>query len=148
MSVTHLRHDNCLAFFFVSGLVLLYLALKHSHSLSAALALLITLVWTALAWNSAKPGSAAVGLRKAVYIANRAITGIAGITGLLITFVGPWREFIFPYVGLAAFVVHGLFAAASKRALGSDKSLWLRGTLLAQIAALLLASAVMATKFA
>lgn len=127
---------------------MIYLALKHSHSLTAVLALLITLAWAAVAWNSAKPGSTLLGLRKAIYIANRAITGIAGITGLLITFVGPWREFVFPYIGLAAFVAHGLFAAASKRALGSNKHLWLRGTLLAQIAALLLASAVMATKFA
>ncbi|MBK1681262.1 hypothetical protein [Rhodocyclus tenuis] len=126
----------------------MYLVLKHSHTLSAALSLLVTLAWAAFAWNGAKAGSSVAGKLRAIYVANRAITGIAGITGLAVTFVGPWREFIYPYLGLAAFVVHGIFAATSKRAFGGGNDSRLRLALLAQIAALLVASALMATKFA
>jgi len=125
----------------------MYLALKHSHTLAAVLSLLCTLAWAIVAWNGAKPGSQLLGKLKVVYIANRATTGIAGITGLLVTFVGPWREFVFPYIGLTAFIAHGLFATVSKRAFGSNKDLLQRSVLLAQVAALLVASAVMTMKF-
>lgn len=125
----------------------MYLALKHSHTLTAVLSLLCTFIWVLVAWNGAKPGRQLLGKLRAVYITNRAMAGVAGITGLLVTFVGPWREFVFPYIGLAAFIAHGVFAAASKRAFGSGKAVWQRGTLLAQVAALLVASAVMTTKF-
>ncbi|MRD73615.1 hypothetical protein GH865_10175 [Rhodocyclus tenuis] len=126
----------------------MYPALQHSHALTAALSLLFTLAWAAVAWGKVTPSTTLGGKQKVLYIANRAVTGIAGITGLAVTFLGPWREYIFPYLGLAAFVVHGIFAAISKRAYLSGEDSRRRIALLMQIAALLFASAVMATKFA
>lgn len=126
----------------------MYLAFKHSHLLTAVLSLLLTLVWTAVAWN-ARPAAAGQlnGTPRWIYIAHRVIAGLAGITGLAVTFAGPWRSMVFPYIGLAAFIVHGIAATVSKRTFAdAQKTAMRRIALLIQIAALLLSAYIMAAK--
>lgn len=125
----------------------MYIAFKHSHTLTAVLALLLTLIWTAMAWNSAGAAGQPAGKHKLIYILLRAITGLAGLTGLAVTFIGPWRTMMFPYIGLIAFLVHGVAAAISKRTFADTQQGARRQlALMVQIAALLLAAYIMAVK--
>jgi len=124
----------------------MYIAFKHMHALTAVLSLLLTLAWSVVAWRGALPARTTLtGKARAFYIGNRVSTGLAGITGLAVTFVGPWSAMVFPYIGLAAFLVHGVAASWSKRALLARESR-LPLTLLVQNAALLLAAYLMAAK--
>lgn len=125
----------------------MYISFKISHNLTALLSLVFSLLWTIVAWRTTSIANRAFGGKvKAFYVANRVTAGLAGVTGLVVTFVGPWRYMIFPYIGLAAFVAHGVATAWSKRYLGTGGQLNLRMALLAQNAALLLAAYVMAVK--
>lgn len=126
----------------------MYLALKHSHLLTAVLSVVLTLAWTLVAWKDrpAAPGGPTGGL-KATYVVHRIVAGLAGLTGLAVTFVGPWQAMIFPYVGLAAFLVHGFAAGVSKTSFGvAAEGGKRKAMLLIQIAALLLSAWVMAAK--
>jgi hypothetical protein len=124
----------------------MYTAFKHIHALSAVLALLATLAWSALAWRGASATGPLAGRRKLAYVLNRALVGLAGLSGIAVTWAGPWREMLFPYLGLALFIAHGFAAGASKKALGSGQAGHLQVLLLFQVAALLAASALMAIK--
>jgi hypothetical protein len=93
-----------------------YIAFLHSHNLFAYLAIIATALWSISALRAVRRHDNAVtGARKALYSANRATTGLAALTGLGLMFMGPWRVLVFPYLGLAAFIVHGLSATATKR---------------------------------
>jgi hypothetical protein len=123
----------------------MYTALKHTHLLTAVLSLLLTVLWSALAWRARSTGDLR-GRARAVYIIHRASAGLAGLSGLAVTFIGPWRLMLFPYVGLAAFIAHGLAASVSRRSLGAGQDAVRRTALLAQIAALLFSAYVMSAK--
>lgn len=90
----------------------MYTALKHSHMLLAVLVLLFSLLFTLLAWKS-QPAPKST----AMYLCTRIFGGIAALTGLIVTFVGPWRQMAYPYVGLILFVIHGLACGFAKRLL-------------------------------
>ncbi|HFJ0420273.1 TPA: hypothetical protein ACGS08_002856 [Pseudomonas aeruginosa] len=123
----------------------MYIALKHSHLLTAVLSLLLTVAWAFLAWNGGNAGPS--GSKKATYIAHRAVAGLMGLTGLAVTFVGPWRLMLFPYVGLALFLVHGMAATMSRRVFASEHGATRRRvSLLVQMVALLLAFYLMRAK--
>lgn len=125
----------------------MYIALKHSHTLTAALTVLLTVIWSIWAWRSRTPANGLAGKDKAIYVAHRIVAGLAGITGLAVTFVGPWRAMLFPYIGLAAFVMHGLAAGASRRFFSSEADAAKRRVaLLIQVAALGISAFVMAAK--
>lgn len=98
-----------------------YLAIRHSHIGLSILALLATLIWIALAWRSTGADTGKMPTRlRVIYVINRATIGLAGVTGLWLTLVGPWRIFLFPYLGLAGFMLHEATAVLAKKA-------WLRG---------------------
>lgn len=125
----------------------MYAAFKHSHSLTAVLSVLFTLAWTFVAWRGAAPSRAGlVGRNKFFYVGNRVTAGLAGVTGIGVTFVGPWQYMVFPYIGLAAFVVHGIAATWSKRAFVSHGAASPRAALVLQSVALLVAAYVMVVK--
>lgn len=125
----------------------MYIAFKHAHALTAALTVLLTVIWSFWAWPSRTGVSGVAGKDKAIYVAHRIVAGLAGITGLAVTFAGPWRAMVFPYIGLAAFVMHGLAAGASKRFFASEAdSAKRRAALLIQVAAVGISGFVMAIK--
>lgn len=126
----------------------MYLAFKHSHLLTAALSMLLTVIWSILAWQGGTGTRGALaGRARAIYITHRVVAGLAGITGLAVTFIGPWRMMLFPYIGLAAFVAHGIAATVSKRTFADEHGASKRqAALLIQIVALLLSAYVMAAK--
>lgn len=125
----------------------MYIALKHAHTLTAALTVLLTVIWSIWAWRSRTAANGLARKDKAIYVAHRIVAGLAGITGLAVTFVGPWRAMLFPYIGLAAFVMHGLAAGASKRFFSSEADAAKRRVaLLIQVAALGISGFVMAAK--
>jgi hypothetical protein len=125
----------------------MYTGFKHLHLASAILALLITLLWAVVAWR-ARPAAAGGLSRKdrIIYIVHRAMAGLAGLSGLGVSVVGPWRVMIFPYIGLAAFVVHGIAATISRRTFASEQYGRRRAALLIQIAALVFSAWLMNAK--
>ena len=126
---------------------MMYIALKHAHVAGAIASLVLTITWAVVAWrvspaNGATPSRTAAAL----YVAHRVAGGLAGLTGVLVTFVGPWRTMLFPYIGLAAFVVHGFAAAASKHDDHRARPARRRSALIVQISAIALAWLVMYAK--
>lgn len=125
----------------------MYLALKHSHLATAVVAILLTWAWTLVAWRRAAAGQRDFsGGTRGWYIGNRVGGGLAALSGLGVSFAGPWATMWFPYLGLAAFIVHGFAAAASKRALISGDGFRLGLALVLQNLAWLFAAYVMVAK--
>ena len=125
----------------------MYLAFKHTHLLTAVLSLLMTVVWLALAWRArAAANGGLAGKTKATYITHRVTAGLAGITGLGVTFAGPWSQMMFPYIALGAFVVHGVAATVSKRTFYTEQHGLRRASLVLQLGALLFSAYLMGTK--
>lgn len=119
----------------------MYTALKHSHMLFAVLTLLLSIVYLALAWKPEPSGKSTL-----VYVFTRILGGLAALTGLAVTFAGPWRHMAYPYVGLILYVVHGLCIGFAKRSSAPAK-LGLRRALLAlQLIMLLVMTALMGAK--
>lgn len=119
----------------------MYIALKHSHMLLAVLSLLSSLLFTALAWK-------AVPARRATlsYVFTRVFGGLAALTGLGITFVGPWQHMVYPYIGLILYVVHGVCAGFAKRQMPTTTLVTRRVMLLAQLLVLMATAGIMSTK--
>lgn len=123
----------------------MYLILKHGHWLTAALTALLTLIWLPLAWGGR--GGVLAGPLKVGYIAHRAVAGLAALSGLALTFMGPWHALIFPYLGFAAFLIHEVAAAASRRRFGiAEQAGQRRAALVVQLLALGLIVYVMEVK--
>ncbi|MCG5242310.1 hypothetical protein [Azospirillum doebereinerae] len=114
------------------------------HRLTAVLAILGTLVWAFGALRGAAPGLTA--RRKGLYVAAMASTGIAGLTGLAVTFAGPWASMLFPYLGLAAVAGHGVAGGMAKRAVIAGSRKTVAGAVAIQVVMLLVASYLMAVK--
>lgn len=119
----------------------MYTALKHSHMLLAVLTLLISIAFLAMAW---KPTPAAKSTL--VYVFARILGGLAALTGLAITFVGPWQHMMYPYIGLILYVVHGLCIGFAKRCLTAQQLGMRRALLVAQLLALLALTGLMSAK--
>ncbi|WP_284338173.1 hypothetical protein [Comamonas sp. NoAH] len=119
----------------------MYLALKHSHMLFAVLTLLLSVGYLAMAWKSTPATKSTL-----VYVFTRIFGGIAALTGLGVTFVGPWQHMMFPYIGLILYVVHGLCMGFAKRSIASPQ-LGLRRSMLAlQLLVLLMLTGLMGAK--
>ena len=116
-------------------------ALKHSHMLLAVLTLLISITFLAMAW---KPTPAAKSTL--VYVFARILGGLAALTGLAITFVGPWQHMMYPYIGLILYVVHGLCIGFAKRCLTTQQLGMRRALLVAQLLSLLALTGLMSAK--
>jgi len=125
---------------------MLYLALRHSHIGLSALATITTLLWVVMAWR--KTGSGVQLLPKwlrITYAVNSVTVGLAGLTGLWLTLIGPWHLFLFPYLGLAGLCLHEVFAGFAKRAYLQGR-LKLRWPLAAQAVCILGISWLMSVK--
>ena len=119
----------------------MYTALKHSHMLLAVLTLLLSIAFAAMAFKPTPAGKSTL-----VYVLTRIFGGLAALSGLAITFVGPWQHMMYPYVGLILYVVHGLCIGFAKRA-NTPAQLGARRTLLiAQVAALCALTVLMRLK--
>lgn len=119
----------------------MYTALKHSHMLFAVLTLLISIAYLLMAW---KPQPAAK--TTLVYVLARIFGGIAALTGLGVTFVGPWQQMMYPYIGLILYVVHGLSLGFAKRLAAPQKIGPRRGLLVLQLLLLLALTGLMGAK--
>lgn len=119
----------------------MYTALKHSHMLLAVLTLLLAVGFAALAWQATPARKSAL-----VYVCTRIFGGLAALTGLAITFVGPWQQMMYPYIGLVLFVVHGLSAGFAKRTSAVEQLTLRRGLLALQLLILVALCALMAIK--
>lgn len=125
----------------------MYQGVKHLHLASAILALLITLLWTIVAWRGRSADAGDLnGRARFIYVIHRAMAGLAGLSGLGLSVVGPWRTMAFPYIGLAAFVMHGIAATVSQRTFASGQHHRRRAALLIQIAALVFSAWLMNAK--
>ena len=62
----------------------MYTALKHSHMLLAVLTLLLSAAYLFMAWETTPAGKSTM-----VYVFTRIFGGLAALTGLAVTFVGP-----------------------------------------------------------
>ena len=119
----------------------MYTALKHSHMLLAVLSLLMASVFLATAWKAVPAGKTTLW-----YVLTRIFGGLAALTGLAVTFVGPWQHMMYPYIGLIIYVVHGLCAGFAKRQITHGSLTTRRALLALQWLMLIAAAALMAVK--
>lgn len=119
----------------------MYTALKHSHMLFAVLTLLLSIAYLAMAW---KPTPAAKS--SLIYVFARIFGGIAALTGLGVTFVGPWQQMMYPYIGLILYVVHGLCLGFAKRSAAPAQASQRRTLLVLQLVVLLVLTGLMGAK--
>lgn len=119
----------------------MYLALKHSHMLFAVLTLLVSVVYLFMAWKPTPAGKSTL-----IYVFARIFGGIAALTGLGVTFAGPWQHMMYPYIGLILYVVHGLCIGFAKRSSAPAKLGLRRGLLVLQLLVLLVLTGLMGAK--
>lgn len=119
----------------------MYTALKHSHLLLAVLTVLVAVFFTAGAWKLVPSAKS-----KLWYVLTRIFGGLAAVTGLAVTFVGPWQQMMYPYIGLIVFALHGTFCGFAKRQLTAANPTTRRVLLAAQLLALLITTALMRAK--
>lgn len=119
----------------------MYTALKHSHMLFAVLTLLMSIAYAAMAWKATPAGKSTL-----VYVLTRIAGGLAALTGLGVTFVGPWQHMMYPYIGLILYVVHGLCIGFAKRSDTLNKIGQRRTLLVLQLLALLASTGLMGAK--
>ena len=119
----------------------MYTALKHSHMLLAVLTLLASIAVVLMAWKAAPAARSPLA-----YVFTRIFGGLAALTGLAVTFVGPWQQMMYPYIGLVLFVVHGLSAGFAKRTSAVEQLTLRRGLLALQLLILVALCALMAIK--
>jgi len=119
----------------------MYTALKHSHMLFAVLTLLLSITYLAMAWKPTPAGKSTL-----VYVIARICGGIAALTGLGVTFVGPWQHMMYPYLGLILYVVHGLSLGFAKRITDPSKLGMRKALLILQFIILLVLTGLMGAK--
>lgn len=108
----------------------MYAAFFGAHHGFAMLGLLFTFVWAALAPLPAGSALARPIIRRSAYIGAMATTGLSGVTGLVVMWLGGWLTFLFPWIGLAGVALHGVAGVRSRKALAAGA----KGTLLAALA--------------
>lgn len=119
----------------------MYTALKHSHMLFAVLTLLMSVAYLAMAWKPTPVSKSTL-----VYVFARIFGGIAALTGLGVTFAGPWQHMMYPYIGLILYVVHGLCIGFAKRSGQASQTTLRRSLLVLQLLALVVLTALMGAK--
>lgn len=119
----------------------MYTVLKHSHMLFAVLTLLVSTVYLLMAWKPLPSGKSTL-----LYVFARIFGGLAALTGLGVTFAGPWQHMMYPYIGLILYVVHGLCIGFAKRSSAPGKLGLRRGMLVLQLLMLLALTGLMGAK--
>ena len=119
----------------------MYPAFQHSHTLLAVLALLASILFTFMAWKSTPAAKSTL-----VYVLTRIFGGLAALTGLVVTFVGPWQHMSYPYIGLILYALHGLCAGFAKRQLKAPTPGLRRVLLTAQLILLIATAGIMGAK--
>ncbi|MEW5422412.1 hypothetical protein [Amorphus sp. 3PC139-8] len=94
----------------------MYMVINEAHTGLAPLALLFTIAWALVAATVPAGFSALGGWRKSVYIAAMAVTGLVGLTGLIVTVMGSWYTAGFVWIGLIAVILHGIAGVRSRKA--------------------------------
>jgi uncharacterized membrane protein YqjE len=120
---------------------MMYTAFKHAHTLFAVFTLLLSIAYLGMAWKTTPAGKSTL-----VYVLTRIFGGIAALTGLAVTFVGPWQHMLYPYIGLMLYVVHGLCIGFAKRNTAPAKAGSRRVLLVLQLAMLLALTGLMGAK--
>lgn len=96
----------------------MYTMFNHSHQGLALLSLLLTLGWAGVVMFAPQGLGGLGGVRRLCYVGAMALTGLVGVTGLLLMLVNSaWMSLLFPWLGLAAVVVHGFAGVRSRKAL-------------------------------
>jgi hypothetical protein len=114
--------------------------ISPAHSGLAALSLVTTLGWLVVV------AFGPIGLRRPLYIAAMASTGLVGLSGLATMVVGGWWPVVFPYVGLAAVAVHAAAGGIAKRDLAAGRRGAAVVAALVQVLTLIAAYGIMTVK--
>lgn len=124
----------------------MYAFFNEAHRGLAILSVLFTLGWLGVVL--AVP-SASAGLKRPqrlVYAGAMASTGLVGLTGLVVTAMGPWLATVFPWLGLAAVAGHGIAGARSRKALLSNGRAAATAAAICQVVLLVAAYGLMTVK--
>ena len=95
----------------------MYQAFYEAHRGFAMLGCLTTVLWAALALIPTLRQQTPSRLWKPTYVAAMATTGLSGVTGLVILWLGNWLTFVFPWLGLLAIALHGVAGVRGRKAL-------------------------------
>ena len=121
----------------------MYTAIYEAHRGFAMLGVALTVVWAALALLPALTGRPVSRLWRPAYILAMATTGLSGITGLVVLWLGNWLSFVFPGLGLAAVALHGVAGVRGRKALAAGAGGALKAALAVQIVTLVVVYALM-----
>ncbi|HJE28464.1 MAG TPA: hypothetical protein K8U95_04660 [Pseudomonas nitrititolerans] len=97
----------------------MYELFNHGHQGLAMLSLLLTLGWAAVVLFAPRPSAGLGGMQRLFYIGAMAVTGLAGVSGLVLVALamGAWLALLFPWLGLVAVAGHGFAGVRSRKAL-------------------------------
>ncbi|ANI16232.1 MULTISPECIES: hypothetical protein [Pseudomonas] len=97
----------------------MYELLSQTHKGLAMLSVLLTLGWVSIVLTAPRIAGELGRPRKLVYTGAMAMTGLTGLSGLVLVVVaqGTWLKLIFPWLGLIAVAGHGFSGTSSRRAL-------------------------------
>ena len=124
----------------------MYTAHSEAHRGFAILGCLTTVLWAALALWPTLQRRPAPRLWRPTYIAAMATTGLSGVTGLVVLFMGHWLTFVFPWLGLVAVALHGVAGVRGRKALAVGASGRLATALIVQIVTLIAIYGLMTVK--
>lgn len=124
----------------------MYNAFYEAHRGFAMLGCLTTVLWAILALAPTLRHRPPSRLWRPLYIAAMATTGLAGITGLVVLWIGNWLTFVFPWLGLLAVALHGVAGVRGRKALAIGASGPLATALTVQIVTLIVIYGLMTTK--
>lgn len=124
----------------------MYQAFYEAHRGLAMLACLTTVLWAILALVPTLRQQSPSRLWKPTYIAAMATTGLSGITGLVVVWMGGWLAFVFPWLGLVAVALHGVAGVRGRKALAIGAGSPLAVALAVQIVTLIAIYGLMTVK--
>lgn len=124
----------------------MYNAFYEAHRGLAMLGCLTTVLWAIFALVPTLNRRPPFRLWKPAYIAAMASTGLSGITGLVILWLGNWLTFVFPWLGLVAVALHGVAGVRGRKALALGASGPLAIALIVQIVTLIAIYGLMTVK--
>ena len=124
----------------------MYQAFYEAHRGLAMLACLTTVLWAILALVPTLRQQSPSRLWKPTYIAAMATTGLSGVTGLVVVWMGGWLSFVFPWLGLVAVALHGIAGVRGRKALAIGASSPLAVALAVQIVTLIAIYGLMTVK--
>jgi hypothetical protein len=126
-----------------------YNALMEAHRGLAMLATLFTLAWLVITFTARREAATARHLsvsQRVAYIGTMAVTGLAGVTGLGLVYIGSWSGTLFPWTGLVAVALHGFAGVRARKSLVAGKGRAASLFAIFQIAMLVAAYGLMTVK--